>query len=150
METLEARKAKAAILLKSIQKEYENETQKVRSELKAGYEQADSVNMQEIVDEAQWIMCLDWAKKQIIDRDGDMFWAFKRGYEDGNYLFWIDDDDIMMMLSIKRKWIRKLYSTMMMEYGSIYGLAEVDETSIGRLMFTAFDSVIYKRNGTLN
>lgn len=150
METLEARKAKAAILLKSIQKEYENETQKVRSELKAGYEQADSVNMQEIVDEAQWIMCLDWTKKQIIDRDGDMFWAFKRGYKDGNYLFWIDDDDIMMMLSIKRKWIRKLYSTMMMEYGSIYGLAEVDETSIGRLMFTAFDSVIYKRNGILN
>ncbi len=150
METLEARKAKAAILLKNIKKEYENETQKVRSELKAGYKQAESMDMQAIVDEAQWIMCLDWTKKQIIDRDGDMFWAFKRGYEDGNYLFWIDDDDIMMMLSIKRKWIRKLYSTMMMEYGSIYGLAEVDETSIGRLMFTAFDSVIYKQNGTLN
>lgn len=150
METLEERKAKASILLKGIKKEYENETRKVRSELKAGYEQADSVNMQEIVDEAQWIMCLDWTKKQIIDRDGDMFWAFKRGYEDGNFLFWIDDDDIMMMLSIKRKWIRKLFITTMMEYGNIYGLAEVDETSIGRLMFTALDSVIYKRNGTLN
>lgn len=149
METLEARKAKTETLLKSIKKEYEIETRKVRLELKAGYEQAESVDMQEIVDTAQWIMCLDWVKKQVIDRDGAMFWAFKRGYEDGNYLFWIDDDDMMMMLSVKRKWIRKLFLATTMEYGNIYGLVEVDETSIGRLMFTALDSVIYKRNGTL-
>lgn len=144
METLEARKAKAATLLKNIKNEYEVEIQQVCTELKAGYEQADDI--QSVVDEAQWIMCLDWVKKQIIDREGDMFWAFQRGYEDGNYLFWIDDDDIMMMLAIKDKWIRKLFFATMLECGSIYGLTDVNETSIGRLMFTALDAVIYKQN----
>lgn len=143
METLESRKAKAEKLLKSIKKEYGAEVKKVCCELNAGY--ADADDMQSVVDTAQWIMCLDWVKKQIIDREGDMFWVFKRGFEDGNYLFWIDDDDIMMMLDVKDRWIRKLFFTVMMSYGNIYGLVEVDEKSIGSLMFSALDAVIYKK-----
>ncbi len=149
METMAARKKKATILLENIKEEYETAMQDIQAEMTEGTPNAASAEW--VVDEAQWIICLYWVKKRIIDEDGRFFCEFFRGYDDGNYVFRTSEDDINMMISISHeaRWIKRLFFGVIEEYKDIYFITEVQADNIGSLMFSALESLMYKKNGTI-
>ena len=141
METMTERKEKVAKIVKNIKKEYDSEINHLRDRFNV------SSDMEDIVEFAQWVMCLDWVKKQIIDDNGFMLCMYQEmNLNTDEAIFWVTDIDIKMMIDLKDSWIRKLFISIMLDNRTIYPLINVNETNIGNIMFSALDQVIYKKN----
>ena len=141
METMTERKEKVAEIVKNIKKEYDWEINHLRDKFNV------SSDTEDIVEFAQWVMCLDWVKKQIIDDNGFMLCMYREmNLNTDEAIFWVADIDIKMMINLKDGWIRKLFISIMLDNKTIYPLINVNETNIGNIMFSALDQVIYKKN----
>ena len=141
METMTERKEKVAEIVKNIKKEYDWEINHLRDKFNV------SSDTEDIVEFAQWVMCLDWVKKQIIDDNGFMLCMYREmNLNTDEAIFWVADIDIKMMINLKDGLIRKLFISIMLDNKTIYPLINVNETNIGNIMFSALDQVIYKKN----
>ena len=140
METMTERKEKVTEIVKNIKKEYDWEINHLRDKFNV------SSDMEDIVEFAQWVMCLDWVKKRIIDDNGFMLCMYQEmNLNTDEAIFWVADIDIKMMIDLKDSWIRKLFISIMLDNRTIYPLINVNETNIGNIMFSALDQVFYKK-----
>lgn len=134
------RKEKVAEIVKNIKKEYDWEINHLRDRFNV------SSDMEDIVEFAQWVMCLDWVKKQIIDDNGFMLCMYQEmNLNTDEAIFCVADIDIKMMIDLKDSWIRKLFISIMLDNRTIYPLINVNETNIGNIMFSVLDQVFYKK-----
>ena len=93
METMTERKEKVTEIVKNIKKEYDWEINHLRDKFNV------SSDMEDIVEFAQWVMCLDWVKKRIIDDNGFMLCMYQEmNLNTDEAIFWVADIDIKMMI----------------------------------------------------
>lgn len=146
MELMYSREEKVEVLLDKIKNEYED---KMDNLYEITYfhpephyiEPEDDFYKEYLLGIANEFVILNWIKINIIDKEGSIFKSyFRYDLDTKEAVFMVDDLEIEMMIN-SESWIEDFENTF---YNHVTHLDDIHAQSIGKLMYSYIDRVMYK------
>ena len=148
METIAGRTELVDQLVQKLFKEYKTERNKFLLMLQFSEDQVAYNSDSELDYTVNYIAykagLLAWIKQYIIDREGDVFKAFRSCDRDGNADFYVSTDCIQILLKAENT-ISHIASRFTNKLVGLYELFQLDETNINCQLVSALEYAVHRK-----